>query len=55
MRAFTAEPAVSLRPGPEAIEVLVRYVTRATERDQTRARLYHEVVEAIGETKSPGN
>jgi small-conductance mechanosensitive channel len=55
MRAFTAEPAVSLRPGPEAMEVLVRYVTRATERNQTRARLYHQVVEVIGETKAPEN
>jgi small-conductance mechanosensitive channel len=55
MRAFTAEPAVSLRPGPEAMEVLVRYVARATERNQSRAQLYHEVVEAIGETKTPEN
>jgi small-conductance mechanosensitive channel len=54
MRAFTAEPAVSLRPEQEGMEVVVRYVTRATERHQMRMRLYQEVVDAIREEK-PGS
>lgn len=49
MRAFTAETTVSLRPAAEGMHVLVRYVTRAAERHQMRARLYQEVVEAINE------
>jgi small-conductance mechanosensitive channel len=52
MRAFTADPSVSLRPAPEGMEVVVRYVTRATERHQTRMQLYQEVVDAIREEKA---
>jgi small-conductance mechanosensitive channel len=50
MRSFSAEPAVSLRPGPAGMEVLVRYVTRAPDRNDVRARLFQELVAAIDDT-----
>ncbi len=50
MRSFSAEPAVSLRPGPAGMEVWVRYVVGAAERNEIRARLFQELVAAIDET-----
>jgi len=41
---FTAEPAVSLRPGAYGIEIVVRYVTRASTRFEVRNRLYQSVI-----------
>jgi len=41
---FTAEPAVSLRPGAYGIEIVVRYVTRASDRFEARNRLYQCVI-----------
>lgn len=44
---LTAAPAVSMRPTSGGVELSVRYVTRANERYQVRARLYHEAVEVL--------
>jgi small-conductance mechanosensitive channel len=41
---FTADPAVSLRPGVYGIEIVVRYVTRASDRFEMRNRLYRCVI-----------
>jgi small-conductance mechanosensitive channel len=41
---FTADPAVSLRPSPYGIEIVVRYVTRASARFEVRNRLYQCVI-----------
>jgi small-conductance mechanosensitive channel len=41
---FSAEPAVSLRPGAYGIEIVVRYVTRASARFEVRNRLYQSVI-----------
>ena len=41
---FTADPAVSLRPGMYGIEIVVRYVTRASDRFEMRNRLYQCVI-----------
>jgi small-conductance mechanosensitive channel len=41
---FTAEPAVSLRPGVYGVEIVVRYVTRASDRFEVRNRLYRRVI-----------
>ena len=50
LQGFSAEPAVSLRPGADRFEVVVRYITRANERHQMRSRLYQEVVALLGRT-----
>jgi len=47
MQAFSAEPAVSVRPGGSGVEVHVRYVTRASERFVQRSRLYYAIVELL--------
>jgi small-conductance mechanosensitive channel len=41
---FTADPAVSLRPGVYGIEIVARYVTRAADRFEVRNRLYQRVI-----------
>jgi len=43
---FTAEPTVNLRPSGSGLDILVRYVTRASERFAVRNRLYQKVLEA---------
>ena len=48
MTAFSAEPAVNLRPGPGGVDVVVRYITRVAQRQPMRAKLYTAVVEAMG-------
>jgi hypothetical protein len=41
---FSANPAVSLRPGIYGIEIVIRYVTRASDRFGMRNRLYQCVI-----------
>lgn len=48
---FTAEPAVSLRPGMYGIEIVVRYVTRASDRFEMRNRLYRSVIGLLKESR----
>ena len=45
---FSAAPAIDVRPSPEGIRVLVRYITRAHERHQVRTRLYQAAVDLLG-------
>jgi small-conductance mechanosensitive channel len=47
VQAFSATPAISLRPTGSGVEVRVRYITRAYERHETRKRLYEAVVELM--------
>jgi small-conductance mechanosensitive channel len=44
---FTGDPAVSLRPGIYGIEIVVRYVTRASDRFEMRNRLYQCVISLL--------
>jgi small-conductance mechanosensitive channel len=46
-REFSAGPAVSLRPGASGLEVMVRYITRASERNVVKARLFQAVVDLL--------
>ncbi len=47
VQGFSATPAVSIRPNGSAVELRVRYITRAYERHETRKRLYEAVVELM--------
>jgi hypothetical protein len=46
-REFSAGPAVSLRPGALGLEVLVRYISRATKRNVVKAKLLQAVVDLL--------
>jgi small-conductance mechanosensitive channel len=45
---YSAEPAVNLRPSATGVELVVRYVTRASDRFERRIKLYGCVLEAVG-------
>lgn len=47
-RAFSAAPSMTVRPTAAGVNVLVRYITRANERAEVRARLYRAVVDVLG-------
>ena len=47
VREFSAKPAVELRPGGANLEVLVRYITRAPQRYQVKARLFQAIVSLL--------
>ena len=49
-RKFSATPAVNLRPAGSGLEVLVRYITRAPQRDAIKSRLFHEIVDLLRAT-----
>jgi small-conductance mechanosensitive channel len=44
VQSFSAKPAINLRPTGSGVEVHVRYITRAQERQATRAHLYEAIV-----------
>jgi small-conductance mechanosensitive channel len=44
---FSATPAVNLRPSGAGFDILVRYVTRASERFEMRNRLYQRVIDLL--------
>jgi small-conductance mechanosensitive channel len=44
---FSAAPSVDMRPAASGIDILVRYVTRAGDRFETRNKLYEAVIELL--------
>ncbi len=46
-RAFSAKPAADLRPGPNGLLVVVRYITRAPQRYEVKSRLFQAIVELM--------
>jgi len=52
MNSQTAAPAINIKPVIGGIEIAVRYITRANERYQLRAKLYEAAVGLLGQ-KSP--
>jgi small-conductance mechanosensitive channel len=52
MSALSAAPAINVRPVLGGIEMAVRYITRANERYQLRAKLYHVAMDLLA-TKNP--
>ena len=53
---FAADPAVEMRPGASGINIVVRYVTRASDRFEVRNRLYQSVIGLLNKpaTGQPG-
>jgi small-conductance mechanosensitive channel len=51
--ALSAAPAINIKPVVGGIEIAVRYVTRANERYQLRAKLYQSAVELMGQQTVP--
>jgi small-conductance mechanosensitive channel len=52
-RTFHATPSLSVRPASSGISVQLRYITRANERFEVRARLYRAIVELLQKKKIP--
>jgi phage FluMu protein gp41 len=46
-RHFSTEPSVDMRPGSSGIDLVVRYVTRASERFDVRNRLYERILRLL--------
>src|SRR6266446_2929989 len=53
MNSQTAAPAINIKPVIGGIELAVRYVTRANERYQTRAKLYEAAVGLLRQKARP--
>jgi small-conductance mechanosensitive channel len=52
---FSAMPSVNLRPAGAGVDVVIRYITRAGVRVETRNRLYEMIMELMqGDTKENG-
>ncbi len=51
--SFSADPSMSVKPSGGGVDVRVRYLTRANERHETRAKLYHEVVDLLHGDATP--
>ena len=47
VKSFSAKPAINLRPTGSGVEIHVRYITRAQDRQATRARLYEAIVQLL--------
>jgi small-conductance mechanosensitive channel len=50
---FTAVPTVDMRPGVSGIDIVVRYVTRASSRFEVRNRLYQQVIDLLHNAVMP--
>jgi hypothetical protein len=46
-REFSAAPAVNLRPAANGLEVVVRYITRAPQRNAVKSRLFQAIVDLL--------
>lgn len=46
-REFSAAPAISLRPGQNGLDAVVRYITRAPRRNAAQARIFAAIVELL--------
>jgi hypothetical protein len=53
MVALSAAPAINVKPVAGGIEIAVRYITRANERYQLRAKLYQAAVDLLGGKNVP--
>ena len=51
-RTFSATPAVNIRPGVNGLEVVVRYITRAPERNTVKSKLFQAMVDLLRKVPS---
>jgi small-conductance mechanosensitive channel len=49
VHAFSATPAVALRPAATGMDAVVRYITRAPERHKARSRLFEAIITLLHE------
>jgi small-conductance mechanosensitive channel len=54
VREFSAKPAVELRPSGGGLEIAVRYVTRAPQRYEVKARLFRNIVNLLRNPAAAG-
>jgi len=54
-RSFNATPSLSVRPTGAGVTVVLRYITRANERFEPRARLYRAIVELLHKRNAVGS
>ena len=52
-KTFSAVPAMSIRPSGAGVTVSVRYITRANERYDIRAKIYRAIVELLHNKTEP--
>ena len=53
LQSFSAAPAINLKPTAMGVNIIVRYITRAHERFDMRARLYRAIVGLLHEKAEP--
>jgi small-conductance mechanosensitive channel len=53
LNTLSAAPAINVRPVIGGTEISVRYITRANERSQLRAKLNHAAVDLLGQGLAP--
>jgi small-conductance mechanosensitive channel len=53
MTALSAAPAINVKPVIGGVEIAVRYITKANERYQLRAKLYQAAVDLLGQKAVP--
>jgi small-conductance mechanosensitive channel len=53
-REFSAAPAVDLLPAGSGLEVVVRYITRAPQRNVVQAKLFHAIVDLLQKPEPAG-
>jgi small-conductance mechanosensitive channel len=52
-RTFSAAPSMNIRPTGGGVQVALRYITRAGDRHEVRARIYRALVELLHKKKIP--
>ena len=52
-RAFSAAPSMSIRPTGGGVNVVLRYITRAGDRNEVRSRMYRALVDLLHKKKVP--
>ena len=53
-KSFSATPTLAVKPAGTGISVTVRYIARAPERFDTRAKIYRDIVELLHNGGAPG-